>query len=142
MSAVWKENMILYVLTDLMIKTYKVWRYRLNYVLSKYTQMTRTSPYVGSSHANIQLKNSTTTALHTACLALAPQVTAPCSQIISEFAFFLWFHEIFPMLLLYPKLKWKLLDKYYCCIIKVQCTILGGLESVSIEIPPFRPKFT
>ena len=71
MSAVWKENMILYVLTDLMIKTYKVWRYRLNYVLSKYTQMTRTSPYVGSSHANIQLKNTTTTALHTACLALA-----------------------------------------------------------------------
>ena len=59
------------VLTDLMIKTYKVWRYRLNYVLSKYTQMTRTSPYVGSSHANIQLKNTTTTALHTACLALA-----------------------------------------------------------------------
>ena len=47
------------VLTDLMIKTYKVWRYRLNYVLSKYTQMTRTSPYVGSSHANIQLKNTT-----------------------------------------------------------------------------------
>ena len=33
--------------------------------------MTRTSPYVGSSHANIQLKNTTTTALHTACLALA-----------------------------------------------------------------------
>ena len=65
------------VLTDLMIKTYKVWRYRLNYVLSKYTQMTRTSPYVGSSHANIQLKNST--ALLPACLPTSlPQLSFNC----------------------------------------------------------------